>query len=229
MEKASLTLLRILEVGGISIYVAALVVAARSKRPYTIGIFIACNLMVFWDWIFNSEWFFNVTYDDRLLPLWTMKGVEQPVFAALAYVAFYSFVFYGLAKFAPKLDEQFGKLQWPILYVVSAVYVLIFESIFVAQGVWEYHQRDAFKLNGVAWSNAWYNSHLILASYAMMRLFRRWALPELAEGVRLRTEQFWKESTIAAVSLLSGFFFAFCVQMIWYIVAEPWSPGPRPF
>ncbi|WP_419851193.1 hypothetical protein [Candidatus Poriferisocius sp.] len=219
-----------LELGGAVTYITALAVALRTRKPYFVGIFVACNLMVFWDWVFNSAWFFNVSYDERLLALWRVGDVEQPLFAVLAYVGFYSFVFYALAHFAPKLDDRFGARQWPILYVVAAVYVLIFESIFVSQGVWEYHQRDAFKLNGVAWSNAWYNAHLILLSYAMMRLLRRWAIPSLASRLDVGTERFWRDTTIAIAAISTGFFLAFCGQLIWYVLAEPWVvDSPRPF
>jgi len=226
---ASETFLRGFEVVGGLVWVTALAVALRRRRPFVLGVFVACNLMIFWDWIFNSKWFFNVTYDDRLVPLWTVQGVEQPVAAALAYVAFYFFVLHGMVAGAATLDARLGpRAQYPLIYLAAALYVLVFEAIFVGQGVWTYHQREAFKLHGVAWSNAFFNAHLILASYALLRLFRRWGAIDDA-GPAPRGEAAWKELVLAVAAISTGFFLAFVVQTLWYIAAQPWTPGPRPF
>ncbi len=226
---ASETFLRGFEVVGGLVWVAALAITLRRRRPFVLGVFVACNLMIFWDWIFNSKWFFNVTYDDRLLPLWTVQGVEQPVAAALAYVAFYFFVLHGMVAGAATLDARLGpRAQYPIIYLIAALYVLVFEAIFVGQGVWTYHQRDAFKLYGVAWSNAFFNAHLILASYVLLRLFRRWGAIDDADPPP-RGEAAWKELVLAVAAISTGFFLAFVVPTLWYIAAQPWTPGPRPF
>jgi hypothetical protein len=226
---ANLTFLRGFEVVGGLIWLAALGVTLRRRRPYVLGMFVACNLMIFWDWIFNSKWFFNVTYDDRLLALWTVQGVEQPLAAALAYVAFYFFVLHAMVAGAAAIDAKLGRRgQYPVIYAAAAVYVLVFESIFVSQGVWTYHQREAFTLNGVAWSNAFFNAHLILSSYVLLRLFRRWgAIDDTAAPPQ--GEAFWKELVLAVAAISTGFFLSFVVQALWYIAVQPWAPGPRPF
>lgn len=188
--------------------------------------------MIFWDWIFNTKWFFNVRFDDRLAALWTIQGEDEPYAAALAYVGFYYWVFHLLVRYADRLDRRLGKAQYVVIYVASCAYVLAFESIFVRLHVWTYYQRPPFELAGVAWSNAFFNAHLIVFSYALLRLFRRWMAVDdeaSARGLRPRSEGFWKHVAAALGAVHTGFFLAFVLQLLWYIAADPWIPGPRAF
>jgi hypothetical protein len=224
------TLLRAFEIVGTAVAAGALVLSLRERKPFYLGLFIACVLMIFWDWTFNTRWFFNVRFDTRLAALWTIGGEDEPYAAALAYVGFYYFVFHFLVKEAHVLDRRVGRWQWPALYVASCAYVLIFEAIFVGQGVWTYYQKPGFELAGVAWSNAFFNAHLIVFSYAMLRLFRRWMhIDDTLVGLRVRSEEYWKQFVAAVGAVHTGFFLAFVVQMGWYIAAHPWLDGPRHF
>lgn len=222
-------ILRGFEIGGTLTYLAALALCLHRRSAYYLGIFFACNLLVFWDWIFNLKWFFNVSFNEQLSALWVVQGERETLAAALAFVGFYYWVFHLLTAYAGTLDRRFGRWQYPLIYVVSAVYVLAFEILFVHLGVWEYHQQAFFELYGVAWSNAWLNAHITLACYLLLCSYRRWGQVEDATGLRAQGEAFWKPFLLANGAVSTGFFFAFALQMIWYINAQPWTAGPRLF
>lgn len=218
------------EAGGILVYVAALVMSLRTRNPYYLGIFFSCNLLVFWDWIFNLKWFFNVVFNEKLTALWTIQGERETLAAALAFVGFYYWVFHLLTRYADALDRRLGAWQYPLLYVLMAIYVLVFEMLFVNLGVWSYYQQDAFEFHGVAWSNAWLNSHITIACYLLLRYFRRWGgIDENERGFALGSERFWKPFVLSTSAVSTGFFLAFALQMIWYINAQPWVESPRIF
>lgn len=222
--------LRGFEIGGTVTYLGALLICLSRRSAFYLGIFAACNLLVFWDWIFNLKWFFNVVFDSRLLSLWTIQGERETLAAALAFVGFYYWVFHLLVRYADALDQRLGRWQYPLLYVVSAVYLLGFEMLFVKLGVWTYYQRDAFELRGVAWSNAWMNAHITIACALLLRWFRQWAqISDDSGGLNTRGEAFWKPFTLAMSAVCTGFFIAFAVQMIWYINMQPWVASPRLF
>lgn len=223
--------LRGFEIGGSATYLGALLICLRMRSAFYLGIFAACNLLVFWDWIFNLKWFFNVVFDPRLLSLWTIQGERETLAAALAFVGFYYWVFHLLVRYADALDRRLGRWQYPLLYVVSAVYLLAFEILFVDLGVWTYYQQDGFELKGVAWSNSWMNAHITIACYLLLRWFKRWAnIDETKnEGLKAKGEAFWKPLVLSMSAVSTGFFLAFALQMIWYINTQPWVASPRLF
>jgi hypothetical protein len=226
-ENAALTAF---EWGGSLVYLLALAFSLRERHPWYLGLFAACNLMVFWDWIFNTKWFFNVTFHPDLTALWTIQGEHETLAAALAFVGFYYWVFHLLTKYGAALDRKAGNWQFPLLYVVSAAYVLVFEILFVNLGVWTYHQKEAFELYGAAWSNAFFNAHIVLFCYLLMRSFRRWAAVDLdRRGLWPGGEAFSKPFVLALGAVHTGTFLAFALQMLWYINVDPWVEGPRLF
>lgn len=231
MNTADPTVLRLFEIVGTSIAFIALWVSLRQRSAFYLGLYVACLFMVVWDWIFNMKWFFNVHFDDRLAALWTIQGEDESLAAALAFIGFYFFALFLLVKFSGKLDAKLGKWQWPVLYLANVVYVIVFEAIFVGLGVWTYYQRDGFELAGMAWSNSFFNAHLMLFSYALLRLFRRWMNINDSPSARLnvRDESFWKQAICAFGAVHTAFFTAFTLQLGWYITMSPWADGPRAF
>jgi hypothetical protein len=218
------------EWGGSLIYLLALAFCLRERHAWYLGLFAACNLMVFWDWIFNTKWFFNVAFHADLTALWTIQGEQETLAAALAFVGFYYWVFHLLTKYGSVLDRSLGGWQYPLLYVASAVYVLAFEILFVNLGVWTYYQLEAFELYGAAWSNAFFNAHIVLLCYLLMRSFRRWAAVDLvSRDLHGSGDAFAKPFVLAIGAVHTGTFLAFSLQMIWYINVEPWVEGPRLF
>ena len=217
------------EIGGLLIYLAALVFSLRTRDPFFIGIFASCNLFVFWDWIFNTVWFFNVTFNAKLTTLWVIAGERETLAAVLAFVGFYYWVFHLLARYSQALDARLGRWQYPLLYAVSCVYVLVFEVMFVNLGVWTYWQKPEYEFYGVAWSNAFFNAHIIILCYLLLRYFRTWAQLESVGSMDLRRESFWKPFVLAASAVQAGTFAAFSIQMVWYIATQPWVESPRLF
>lgn len=219
------------QAGGLVTWVAALVFSVRGRRPFYLGLFFTCNLFVFWDWVFNLKWFFNVTFNEKLVALWTIAGERETLAAVLAFVGFYYWVFHLLTKFAGRLDARLGRWQYPAIYVASGVYVLVFEVLFVNLGVWTYWQKPAYELYGAAWSNAFFNAHIILLGYVLLRTFRRWA--SLDDGAPAvldpRSEAFWKPFVLSASAVQTGTFVAFGIQMLWYVATQPWVESPRLF
>jgi hypothetical protein len=51
-------------------------------------------------------------------------------------------------------------------------YDLVFESLLISAGLYRYHQREAFLLFGVPWSNMIYNANLSVVSYLALRKAR---------------------------------------------------------
>lgn len=217
------------EITGVVVYLFSLLFALREKKPFYLGIFLACNLMIFWDWIFNSKWFFNVQFNEELTALWTIQGEQETLAAGLAFVGFYYFVFHLLVKYADALDRKFGRWQYAIIYVVGVVYVVVFEVLFVNLDVWTYYQKEAYEFYGMAWSNTWFNSHLVIASYLLLRYFKRWGNFDESAGLDFSSEECWKQIFLAIAAITTGFFLAFALQMIWYINTDPWVQGPRHF
>lgn len=214
---------------GVLIYLFALFFAVRTRKAYYLGIFIACNLMIYWDWIFNSKWFFNVVFNEQLTSLWTIQGESETLGAGLAFVGFYYWVFHLLTGYSDALDRKLGRWQYLVIYFVSAIYVVVFEILFVNLGVWTYYQKENFEIYGMAWSNAWMNSHIIIACYLLLRFFRKWGNFDEEASLSLSKEESWKQICLAVAAITTGFFLAFALQMIWYINTQPWVEGPRAF
>lgn len=223
------SVLRAFEAGGLLIYLAALVCSLRTRSAYFVGIFASCNLYVFWDWIFNTVWFFNVTFNAELTALWTIAGERETLAAVLAFVGFYYWVVHLLTRYAEVLDARFGRWQYPLLYIASCIYVLVFETLFVNLGVWTYWQKPEYEFYGVAWSNAFFNAHIIILCYLLLRYFWRWAQLDDVRSLDVRQESFWKPFVLSASAVQAGTFVAFSIQMLWYIATQPWVESPRLF
>jgi hypothetical protein len=223
------TILRGFEVVGIGIYVAALLAALRQRHPVFLGLFFACNTMIVWDWVFNCKWFFNVAWHPDLMRLWTVQGEGETLAAGLAFVAFYYWVFHVLWKNQDTLDAKLGNKQFVILYVGFMIYDLTFESLLIHNGLYQYHQRDAFLLFGVPWSNMIFNANLSVISYLALRQARRWARIPHAIPFDPAHEDFWKGFWMTGASIWTAFWLCFVAQMIWYVAMQPWSSGPRAF
>ena len=218
------------EIAGSAIYLLALIFCIRERNPFFLGIFLSCNMLVFWDWIFNQSWFFNVTFHEDLMALWEIRGEKETLAAALAFVGFYYWVFHLLTKYSSTLDHRLGGWQYPVLYLISVGYVLAFEGIFVNLGVWTYYQEDVYELFGVAWSNGFFNAHILLICYVLLKHFHRWAgMNPARSGFAPYDESFWRPLTLATSAIQTGFFLAFVLQMFWYIQTQPWVDSPRLF
>ena len=66
--------------------IGLIVVAKTGATAIRLGVYLGATLFAFlWDWIQGQAWFFRLTFDDRLVPAFTLDGREEPLFAPLAY------------------------------------------------------------------------------------------------------------------------------------------------
>jgi hypothetical protein len=219
------------EWGGIVIYCVGLMFCVRLKSPFYLGIFIACNLMIFWDWIFNMKWYFNVTFHPDLTRMWILGGEHETLAAALAFVGMYSWLLMLMTKYSNWIDRKFGLWQYPLMYVLFFAQVMLLEVPSVNAGIWHYWQRPEYLWHGVALSNGFMNAHLVILCFVMLKLLKKWTMVSGNEPftVNLGREAFWKPVLVAIAGIQAGMFFTFVIQMFWYLHAEPWIPSPRLF
>ncbi|NJK31908.1 MAG: hypothetical protein HC927_05550 [Deltaproteobacteria bacterium] len=221
--------LRAFEIVGLSIYAAALIAALRRRHPVYLGLFFACNTMIFWDWVFNCKWFFNVRFNENLTKLWTIHGESETLAGGLAFVAFYYWVFHLLWRHQATLDAKLGNKQFVVLYLAFMAYVLVFESLLIRNGLYRYYQKDEFLLFGATWSNLVFNANLSVGSYVALRQVRKWGKIPDAIPFDPRHEEFWKGFWMPGAAIWTAFWLSFVLQMIWYMNAQPWAAGPRAF
>jgi hypothetical protein len=224
------TILRGFEVVGVCFYVVALRSALRERNPVFLGIFLACNTTIVWDWVFNCKWFFNVAWDARLIRLWTAQGEGETLAGGLAMVGFYYWVFHVLWNNQARLDAKLGNKQFMALYAGFMIYDLVFESLLIHGGLYRYHQADAFlAFGGPPWSNMIFNANLSVLSYLALRYAKQWG--QLAAPIPFDRAHpdFWKAFWMPAAAICMAFWVCFVAQLFWYVLAQPWSAGPRAF
>ena len=111
--------------------IGLIVVAKTGATAIRLGVYLGATLFAFlWDWIQGQAWFFRLTFDDRLVPAFTLDGREEPLFAPLAYgLVFGTASVVGLALYSYQY-RRFG--AWTYLLVGLTVGVL---DILVEGGV----------------------------------------------------------------------------------------------
>lgn len=111
--------------------VVLIVIARTGATAIRLGTYLGATFFAFlWDWIQAQSWFFRLTFDDRLIPVFTLDGREEPLFAPLAYgMVFGTVAVVGLALY-PALHRKFG--AWTYLLVGAAAAAL---DILVEGGV----------------------------------------------------------------------------------------------
>jgi hypothetical protein len=240
-----------------------------TRNPVYAGAYTGSTLLVLFDWMFNSNWFFRVQYDNKFIALWRIHGVLQPVALAMNYAFYFGAPVAFLVQYRHRLDQRFGTAGWLVVFAASCAALPLFEIPMVRWlHLWHYYQRPAFLLGGVPWSNIWYSGLLTTTCYAAVRLAVRWAawpsrveapvpalvgggppeaggprdaggLPEAggprdAGGLGLgnitdERERWWRSFALALAGIWAAFYLSMMVQLVWYALAQPWAPTPRPF
>ncbi len=74
-----------------------------------------------------------------------------------------------------------------------------------------------------------FNANLSVGSYLALRRARRWG--QIPDEIPFdpRHGDFWKGFWMAGAAIWSAFWLSFTLQMVWYVLARPWSQGPRAF
>ena len=109
--------------------VALLIVIKTGATAARLGVYLgATAFAVLWDWIQGQEWFFRLTFDDRLTPLFILDGRAEPIFAPLAYGMFFGGVTVFAFSIRGWLERRFGRWQFLVVGLFSGVLDLIVEG-----------------------------------------------------------------------------------------------------
>ena len=224
MADASVVAVRLFEAGCVLLWLAGLWWVLRTRNPLYLGAYTAAALLVLFDWIFNSKWFFRVDYSSHFLPLWRIEGATQPIALAMNYAFYFGAPVVLLVHYRRQLDERFGRAGWLVVFLLSAAALPLFEIPMVKLlHLWHYYQRPGFLLGGVPWSNIWYSGVLTTTCYGALRLAARWS------PAFVSTDSRWQGFAMGVGAIWSAFYFSMLIQMIWYGATQPWVPTPRPF
>jgi hypothetical protein len=253
---ASTATVRGFELVCLGLWLAGLRWVRRSGHPVYAGAYTASALLVLFDWMFNSNWFFRVQYDSKFVALWRIHGVLQPVALAMNYAFYFGAPVTLLVHFRERIDRRFGTAGWLVVFGASCLALPLFEIPMVGWlHLWRYYQRPGFLLGGVPWSNIWYSGLLTTTCYGAVRLAVRWAgasspvaggvpalvvagaapppgsAPDRRDGgpVLDDREAWWRSFAMGLAAIWAAFYLSMFLQLIWYAVTQPWIPTPRPF
>jgi len=243
---ADLWIVRLFELVCVLAEVGGIAWVVRMHNPVYAGAYFGSSTLMLFDWIFNTNWFFRVVYDEKLLPLWKLQGVVEPLAIACNYAFFFGVPVLFFVHHREKLDKRVGLLGSFLAVCVFAVGLdAAFEIPMVKYlKIWKYYQEPKFLVGGVPYSNLWFSGLLMTTSYGAVRLAVRWAsLPRLAVAsaglvpvgmlplavVETTREQWWRGFLFGTAALWSAFYLSSSLQFIWYTVMTPWIAAPRPF
>jgi len=239
---ASIWSVRLFELVCIVSWLVGLVWIRRTKNPVYAGVYFGSSTLMLFDWLFNTDWFFRVVYDDKFIPFWRIQGVGQPVAIAANYAFFFGVPVLLFVQHRERLDRAVGFAGSFLAVFAFAVGLdAAFEIPMVTfLKVWRYYQAPQFLVGGVPYSNLWFSGLLMTTSYGAARLAVRWAsgprpAPAPAGGsvssstLESPRETWWRGFVTGAAALWSAFYVSASLQLIWYAAVTPWIDSPRPF
>ena len=227
---ASVASVRAFEIVAVGLWLYGAAWAARSRDPVRCGVYFGSSTLTAFDWVFNTNWFFRVTYDPRFISLWSIEGVTQPLAIACNYGFYFGLPVLLLVGRRAWIDRRLGRLGPLAVFALGVALEPLADLPAVRLGLWKYHQAPAFTLAGVPWSMFWYSGLLTVACYASARLATRWAAMPLPEpGPRADRERWWRGFVFGVGAVWCAFYVCLNLQLVWYALARPWVPGPRPF
>jgi hypothetical protein len=217
--------------------IAGLGYVVRRRNPLYAGLYLgsAVGGGVF-EWIFDTRWYFNLTSDPRLVPLWRIDGVPAPLAMVFFYTFFFGIPLILLLEHSAALFDRFGRAGFfALLAVGAAVGVLAFEGFNTSvMGVYAYHQAPRFLLLGMPWSNLWFSPLIFcfafwaaLRSRDVLDVVAAAGTPDTPAGTRAA-----RPATAVALGsavLVTGLFAAATLNGVWYALARPWLESGRPF
>jgi hypothetical protein len=221
---------RAFELVALALWLAGIAYVRRHPNPVYVGAYVGSSTLAAFDWAFNSKWFFNVVYDGSFLSLWRISGQVQPIALCMTYAFYFGGPLLLAVHNRDRIDQVLGRWAWPVIFVVSGLVNPLFELPLVRWlHLWTYYQRPAFLLGGVAWSNIWFSGLLFTTCYALVRLVLRWTAASSTSAALPVSELRLRDMAFGAMAIWSAFYVCMQIQLIWYAVAQPWAPGPRPF
>jgi hypothetical protein len=243
--EANIIAVRIFELVCLSLWIYGIVWVRRSGNPVYAGVYTGSTLLIGFDWIFNSNWFFRVEFSDKFIDAFRIQGVSEPLAMALNYAFYFGLPVLLLVHHRDKIDRRFGTRGYLYVFLGACAILPCFEIPAVKWlHLWTYYQEPGFELGGVTWSNIWFSGVLTTSCYAAARLAVRWAAVPVRSAVpvgaragdhvphdtaSLTGEDRWRAFALGGAAILTAFYLSWLVQLIWYALAQPWVDSPRPF
>ena len=106
--EANIVAVRIFELVCLSLWIYGIVWVRRSRNPVYAGVYTGSTLLIGFDWIFNSNWFFRVEFSDKFIDAFRIQGVSEPLAMALNYAFYFGLPVLLLVHHRDKLDRRFG-------------------------------------------------------------------------------------------------------------------------
>lgn len=227
---ASVISVRTFEALSVAMWLYGIIWVVCKRTPVRLGVYFGASTLMTFDWVFNSNWFFRVTYDPKFIALWQLAGVAQPLAIACNYAFFFGMPVLLLVERRAWLDRRLGPSGYAAVFVLGVALEPLADLPAVRLGLWTYYQAPEFMVCGVPWSIFWFSGLLTVTCYAAVRLATRWAALELPDAPKEASrETFWRGFLLGAGAIWSAFYVCLNLQLFWYALARPWIPGPRPF
>ena len=234
METASTLSVRLFELAALAMWVGGIFWVRAQRHPVYTGVYVGSTGLIVFDWIFNSDWFFRVQFDEKFVDLWTIEGVNEPVSMALTYAFYFGIPVLLLVHAREAIDRRFGGRGYLVVFLAASAALPVFEIPMVKLlHLWTYHQEPGYELGGVAWSNIWFSGMLTTSCYAGARLALRWAglrvpVPAGAPGAPAPPpgepsfEDKARAVVLGAAAIWVAFYLSMSVQLLWYNATQPW-------
>ncbi len=233
MEAANTISVRLFEVAALAMWLGGIAWVRNRRHPVYTGVYVGSTGLIVFDWIFNSDWFFRVQFDEKFVDLWTIDGVNEPVSMALTYAFYFGIPVLLLVHNREAIDRRFGGRGYGVVFLAACATLPVFEIPMVKLlHLWTYYQEPGYELGGVAWSNIWFSGMLTTSCYAGARLALRWAEVRVPVGAGLPSvppseshltfEDKAKGVVLGAAAIWAAFYLSMSVQMLWYSATQPW-------
>lgn len=193
MFGASIVALRGWEIVCIALFlVEALVIVRYGRTRFMVGLYAGATVAaVLWDWILRQHWFFNLTFDGRDIPLYTLDGHFEPLWAPVSYGFFFGITPLLAIKYRDRLDRLFGNWQYPIIGVLLGIVDIGIEGTTVgALDLYRFGHREEWLIAGVPYTNV-----LFVAVTVMFLLYTARWIGELLERSGMPMIATWGSTT----------------------------------
>jgi len=225
-------MLHVYEIVMTALFLGALVWALRSRNPINLGAVFGGFMLSGFDWLWCSRGFWNATVAPSLImvPGIHILGQQYPISICSLWGFGFGFVPLVASKFYSQISRSLGKLHFPVIFAVAAVFDIAIEALCVSGlGVWTYHQMPEYLVLGVPWSNTWLLGGLLTASYFGLANVQKWAAIPKNAGFALKSENTWKGVLLSAGVILTSAFLLGVLQLFWWSATHPWIESGRQF
>jgi hypothetical protein len=132
----------------LAVFVVVLLTGATALRA---GIYLGATYSpVLWDWILGQDWLFRLTYDERLVSLFTIDGRAEPTFAPLAYGMFFGGATILALHYRGWLEQRLGRWLYLVCGLALGLADLVAEGFAVSVlRMWVFDYQESWLIWGV--------------------------------------------------------------------------------